>query len=235
MRWLGYYLASKGFIAVAVSHNGTEAEEGGIKGRTLSDFCMWERPKDISVVLDKILKDQFFSKRIDTGCIAAAGFSLGGATVIWVAGAIFNINDLAKNEPEPPAQIREGINKLIVLGKTNRIMINSSKHSGDSFKDSRIKVVFALAPAIGGGFSKQGLQNITVPVQIVVGDADVVAPMEQNAKYYAQNIPTAKKLIILSGERGHYTKPPAGNERPAELQEVSEMAYQFFKGALKLE
>ncbi len=233
MRWLGYYLASHGFIAVAVNHNGTDEEERRTDGPTLSDFCMWQRPKDISVVLDKILKDSFFSSRIDTSRIAVAGFSLGGATAIWVAGAIFNIDDLAKSEPNPPPQIRDAINRLKDQAKTDPVIINSAKHSGDSFKDKRIKAVFALAPAIGHGFSKQSLQNITVPVQIVVGDADLIAPMDLNAKYYTQNIPTAKKLIILPGERGHYTKPPFANERPKELQQVSEIALRFFNDVLK--
>jgi pimeloyl-ACP methyl ester carboxylesterase len=78
------------------------------------------------------------------------------------------------------------------------------------------------------------LQSITIPVQIVVGDADLIAPKELNAEYYAQNIPTARKLIVLPGERGHYTKPQLGHERPAELQEVSEIAYRFFRATLKL-
>lgn len=235
MRWLGYYLASRGFIAVAVNHNGTDEEERKSKNITLTDFCMWERPKDISVVLDKLLADPVFASRIDIGRIGVAGFSLGGATAIWVAGSVLNMDALAKSDPNPPPQFRDAITRLTALSKTDPLIISSFKHSGDSFRDKRIKAVFALAPAIGQGFTKQSLQSISIPVQIAVGDADLVAPKELNAMYYTQNIPTAKKLIVLPGERGHYTKSPAGNERPAELQEVSEIAYKFFKEALKMQ
>ncbi|WPU96180.1 dienelactone hydrolase family protein [Mucilaginibacter sabulilitoris] len=235
MRWLGYYLASRGFIAVAVNHNGTAEEERRSKNITLTDFCMWERPKDISAVLNKLLADPVFASRIDTGRIGVAGFSLGGATAIWVAGSILNMDALAKSDPNPPPQFQEAINRLTALSKTDPLIISSFRNSADSFRDKRIKAVFALAPAIGQGFTKQSLQSINVPVQITVGDADLIAPKELNAMYYTQNIPTAKKLIILPGERGHYTKPPAGNERPAELQEVSEIAYKFFKEVLKLQ
>ncbi|MBB6109791.1 Predicted dienelactone hydrolase [Mucilaginibacter lappiensis] len=235
MRLLGYYLASRGFIAVIVAHNGTTPEERRVteNDRTLSDFCMWERPRDISVVMDKILMDKEFKTRIDTSRIAVAGFSLGGATAIWLAGPIFNMDSLVKSEPEPPAQIRTAINRLIALSKTDPVMIQSAKHQGNSFRDRRIKAVFALGPAIGHAFSKGSLQSITVPVQIVVGDADLIAPKELNAVYYTENIPTARKLIVLPGERGHYTQPQLAHERPAELQEVSEMAYQFFISTLK--
>ena len=74
MRWLGYYLASKGYIAVAINHNGTDEEERKTGILSLSDFCMWERPKDVSAVLDKMLRDSVFSDNIDTNRIAAAGF-----------------------------------------------------------------------------------------------------------------------------------------------------------------
>ena len=165
--------------------------------------------------------------------IGCAGFSLGGATAIWVAGARFSIKDLAENEPEPPAFLKESINRLIELSKTDSIVINSSKHSADSFRDSRIKAVFALAPAIGQGFTSEGLKNITIPVQIAVGDADVIAPMERDAGHYAKYIPTARPLIILPGERGHYLKPSRGTDRAYELLEVSHLAYRFFEDVLK--
>jgi len=137
-----------------------------------------------------------------------------------------------KKEPPPPAEIRKGIDAEIELGKTDPIIINSRKHLGDSFKDNRIKAVFALAPAIGQGFTKQSLENITTPIQIVVGDADVVTPMAVNAQYYAQYIPSAK-IIILHGERGHYVRPTPDSVQAKQYQEVSGIALQFFKRTLR--
>ncbi|MDR3712425.1 MAG: hypothetical protein P4L51_06390 [Puia sp.] len=228
MSWLAEYLASKGFIAVAVSHNGTDEEERNTDGMGLSDFCIWERPRDLSAVLDKMLKDPSFSDKIDTGRIAVAGFSLGGATAIWVAGAIFDRDRLAKMEPDIPPMLRDAIKRLVELSSHDPIVQKSLTHRGDSFKDRRIKAVFALAPAIGQGFERKGLGSITVPVQIVVGDADLVAPLARNARYYTENIPTAKPLIILSGERGHYLQPDTAHRYPAELEEVGGIAFRFF-------
>jgi len=231
MQWLGYYLASKGFIAVAVNHNGTDEEERKTNGMTLSDFCMWERPRDISAVLDKMLKDPTFASKIDTSRIAVAGFSLGGATAIWMSGSILNVEELKKLS-SPPPELKKAIDAEIELAKTDPVIIKSIKHSGDLFKDNRIKAVFALAPAIGQGFTKQSLERITTPVQIVVGDADVVTPMAVNAQYYAQYIPSAK-IIILHGERGHYVRPTPDSVRAQQYKEVSEIAIGFFQKTLR--
>ena len=232
MRWMAYYFAAKGYIAVAVNHNGTDEEERKTGILTLSDFCMWQRPKDLSVVLDKMLKDPFLGKNIDTSKIVAAGFSLGGTTVIWLGGATINLDDLGKKSPPPPPQFQEDIDAHKLLMKNDSLVKNAFQHAGDSYKDPRIKAVFALAPAIGQGFDKEGLKDITIPVLIVAGDADIVNPLAENARHYAENIPSARKLIVLPGERGHYTKPPAGNERPLELRQVSELADQFFREVL---
>jgi predicted dienelactone hydrolase len=233
MTWLSFYLASRGYIAVAINHNGTDVEERKTGFLSLSDFCMWERPGDITAVLNNILRDPEFSDRIDTSRIGCAGFSLGGATAIWVAGARFSIKELAENEPAAPAFLKESIDRLIELSKTDSIIIKSTKHSADNFRDKRIKAVFALAPAIGQGFTKDGLKHIRIPVQIVVGDADLIAPGERNAGHYASLIPSARPLIILPGERGHYLTPATGTSRAVELQEVSTLAYGFFEKVLK--
>jgi len=234
MQWLGYYLASKGFIAMAISHNGNDAEELRKEGLTLSDFCMWERPKDLSIVIDKMRYDKFFSKKIDTARIAAAGFSLGGTTVIWAAGAIFDMDRLAEKEGPIPDRYKNDVNRFSAFVRENAIGINSVKHRGDSFKDRRLKAVFALAPAIGQGFDESGLKNITIPVQIVTGSQDRINPMAQNAEHFVRYIPSAKPLIVLPGERGHYTRPAVGRERPDGLKEVAELAVTFFKHVLNV-
>ena len=77
--------------------------------------------------------------------------------------------------------------------------------------------------------SDSGLRDLDVPVQIVVGDADIVNPLAGNAKSYTDNIATARPLIILPGERGHYIKPSAPEVRAAELQEVAKLAVYFLK------
>ncbi|MGE5807428.1 MAG: alpha/beta hydrolase family protein [Ignavibacteria bacterium] len=227
MRWLGYYLSSHGYITIAISHNGTAEEERQKGPMTLTDFCIWERPKDLSVVLNSIMSDSVFAERIDVNRIGAAGFSLGGAVAIWTAGARLNLDSLHKNAPPPPPQLMPSINRYIELSKTDTIIQKSLKRAEKSFKDDRIKAVFALAPAVGYGFTKKGLSKIDVPVRIVVGDKDIIAPADNNAKRYSQYIKNAE-MITLPGELGHYTKEIPEEQRAKELKEVSKLASEFF-------
>jgi len=233
MRWLGYYLSLHGYITISINHNGTAEEEKQSGPLALSDFCIWERPKDLSAVLSSILLDSVFAGRIDVNRIGAAGFSLGGTVAIWTAGARLNLDSLYKNGPPPPPQLMPSINKYIELSKSDTIIQKSYARASNSFKDDRIKAVFALAPAVGYGFTKEGLSEINVPVRIVVGDKDIIAPAENNAKRYSNFIANAD-LTVLPGELGHYTKEISGAKRSKELKEVSKLSLDFFNKNLAI-
>jgi predicted dienelactone hydrolase len=84
--WFATALASRGYIVAAVNHPGNNAMEPPY---TVQGFVLWWlRAKDISTVLDDILADPDFAPRIDQQQINAAGFSLGGYTMIELAGGI---------------------------------------------------------------------------------------------------------------------------------------------------
>jgi predicted dienelactone hydrolase len=85
------------------------------------------------------------------------------------------------------------------------------EHAGDSYRDPRIRAVFAIAPAVARAFTPQSLQEITIPAEIVVGASDQIAPARENAEFFARNI-TGAKLITLSGGVGHYTFLDVGTE-----------------------
>src|SRR5262249_33849441 len=85
LAWLGTALAAHGFIAVAVHHPGNKA----LENYTVEGFSLWWlRAVDLSAVIGAVLEDKSFGSRIDPAHIGAAGHSLGGYTVIAVAGGI---------------------------------------------------------------------------------------------------------------------------------------------------
>jgi predicted dienelactone hydrolase len=103
MAWLGTELAAHGYIAVAVNHPGNNA----LEPYTVQGFTLWrERPPDLSRVLDGMLADPRFGDRIDVNRVGAAGFSIGGYTVIELAGGrgeMGNLDEIEKRCGTPDA------------------------------------------------------------------------------------------------------------------------------------
>lgn len=250
MMWLGYYLAARGYIVAAVNHHGNTASEKQLFPQGF--LLYWERAKDLSVVLDKLLADPIFGPRIDRNRIGAAGFSLGGYTVISIAGGVFSSEEYEAfcHSPqrdftcEPQPEFPDAHKLFDEIKKTDPQVRDSLRHAGDSYKDKRIKRVFAIAPALGSGFTKDGLTKIRVPVFIVIGQADKVTPLMTNARRYATFIKGAR-LTVLPGEIGHYTflaecnahgkaaldicRDAEAVDRAIVHQQVAQLAFDFFE------
>ena len=245
MAWLGTYLAARGYIAVAVNHPGNNA----VTGYTTQGFIEgWERAKDISTAITDLLADPRFGSKIDRDRIGAAGFSYGGYTMMELAGATTDWNrilswcDQQKGACNPP-EMPNLMEKFEAIQQQPDVQ-QSLKHAGDSYRDPRIRAVFAIAPAVAQAFTPESLQKIKIPVQIVAGAADQIAPPADNGQFFAANIRGAK-LTILPGGVGHYTFLDVGTEagkkqlpqlfvdnpavnRQAVHDQVGQMAAEFF-------
>jgi len=257
--WLGYFLASHGYVVAAVNHHGNTAAEPG--GPIPQGLAQWERPKDLSVLIDKVLGDPFFGPHIDAEQIGAAGHSSGGATVLELAGGIFDpdqtqvfckTNKVVDPNCDPPPMFRDQLEKFAELAKTDVIVEASYKRSHLPYNDPRIKAVFAMAPAIGVGHTDGSLRAIQIPVYIVAGRADDITPPVTNAERFANLIPTST-LIILPGMVGHATfgslctpagvadkdwgswvcRDEEGVDRALVHDQVEQLALQFFDSSLK--
>jgi predicted dienelactone hydrolase len=162
----------------------------------------------LSTALDFLLKDAMFGSHIDSARIGAAGFSLGGYTMIEIAGGITEpaaflescasprADDLCKSPPEFPTLVDDFKN----LMKTHSELF---QHASDSYRDARVRAAFAMAPALGPAFKAASLAKISIPVEIVAGESDSNVPIASSANYFASNIPVAK-LHIFPGPVGHY-------------------------------
>jgi predicted dienelactone hydrolase len=205
MAWLGEALAARGYIAAAVNHPGNNAAEP----YTAKGFSIWwERARDLSETISGMLADAKFGAQIDPGRVGSAGFSLGGYTMIAIAGGITDVQGFirfcdspdagvnCKSPPEFPSLV-EDFRKLI------REHPEVLEHSGDSFRDARVRAVFAMAPGLGPAIPASSLRTISIPVEIVAGESDQNVPVALNAKYFAAEIPGAK-LHILPGNVAHY-------------------------------
>jgi len=63
-----------------------------VDGYTVPGFTLWwERARDLSAVIGGMLADPTFIARIDAARIGTAGFSLGGYTMIAIAGGLTSL------------------------------------------------------------------------------------------------------------------------------------------------
>ena len=209
MMWLGRALAARGFIAAAVDHHGNTAAEPAYDPRGF--MLAWERATDISRVIDRLVADPLFGPVIDPAQIGAAGFSLGGYTVIALAGGRIDLAQFAAfcASPQrdatcaPQPEFPEARAQFDALRLTDPRVDQSLSRSGQSFRDPRLSSIVALAPVLGGAFTATSLKAIESPVQIIVGAGDRIAAPASNAEPIAAAIPGAK-LHILGGDVGHY-------------------------------
>ncbi|MBI3236912.1 MAG: hypothetical protein HYZ48_04350 [Chlamydiales bacterium] len=150
--WLSEILAANGYIVAAMDHY------GNTWNNKIPELYAkpWERPKDISFILDELLQHPLFKDRIDSKRIGFAGYSLGGATGMWVAGA--QITSI------PCEHISEfcstSLSDIVTPEILQKIDFMEAK---ESFYDKRISAVFTMAPALGSLFDPVSLQNIPIP------------------------------------------------------------------------
>jgi predicted dienelactone hydrolase len=198
--WFAESLARHGYLAAAVDHFGNTFRNNSPEGV----IAVWRRPGDLVRVLDALLTDKRFGARVAVERIGAAGFSSGGYTVMALAGAIYRLDLMVEHcRGNPRARDCE------LAANSDASQIADRDAASQSYRDPRIRAVFAMAPAVGQGFDAAGLAPVRVPVQIVAGVNDEQVPFAMNAQHYASLIAGSRLTALDSG--GHFVFMPLCN------------------------
>ena len=252
MAWLARVLASRGYVVAAVNHPGNHA----LEAYTAEGFLLWwERARDLTTVIDLLLRDKQFAPLIDQQRIGAAGFSLGGYTVIEIAGgrtdpALFRnfCRSVQAEGCADPPEFPTLFARWAELEATNQPFRRAVGQAGRSYRDPRVRSVFAIAPALGPAFIPESLRRITTPVAIVAGTDDAIVPIGSNAQLLGTLIPRASVMLLPDGvehytflaactEAGRRAQPQlctdrSGVDRAAIHQRIAERAVEYFDATL---
>ncbi len=193
LSWIAAAMAAEGYIVAAPDHPGTTTfDQNPIDAKKL-----WRRPHDISRVIDFVIDSPVLFGATDKGRIAALGHSLGGWTVMSLAGARFKpslfIHDCQNHPKRGDCRLTEklGINETLSL-----IKISANN------RDARIRAVVSLDLGLAPGFTTKSLNNIDIPVLILAAQADRLAelPAGQESGYLAAAMnPNRRQYEIVEG------------------------------------
>ncbi|MFB2893834.1 alpha/beta hydrolase [Aerosakkonemataceae cyanobacterium BLCC-F50] len=200
--YLAQHLASFGLAVAVLEHPGSNAQQiqNLIEGRAEEVAQPREfinRPLDVKFLLDELERlsqtDILYQGRLNMQQVGVIGQSFGGYTALALAGADINFASLQKD----CAAINSSWNLSLLLQCRALVLPNYNYN----LQDSRVKAVIAINPISSSVFGKNGLENINIPVAIVAGSADTVAPAlpEQIAPFTWLDNPNKYLLIMNNG------------------------------------
>lgn len=198
--YLAKQLASYGFAVAVPEHPGSSSQQiqslisGGANEVTApTEFV--DRPLDIRYLLDQLetlsQTDPRFAGRINLKQVGVVGQSLGGYTALALAGAEINQKQLAQD-----CKNNDTLNLSLLL-QCRALQLPQVE---PTFRDDRVKAVIAINPIGSSLLGKTDLSKIKIPVLIISGTADTVAPalLEQILPYTWLQTPD-KYLMLLEG------------------------------------
>jgi predicted dienelactone hydrolase len=194
--WLATRLVQDGYIVAALDHPGTTTFDHS----PLAASQWWRRATDVSRLLDWLLEQSYLVKHIDDANITAIGHSLGGWTVMLLAGAEFDRNQLK--------QECEIYNNPRTCGLMTELGMDQPQigEPANGLTDARIKRVVTLDLGLARSLSRQSLQVLTTPTLILAAGVDIGdLPQEKESGFLAQFIPKQNRDYIVYPDAAHFS------------------------------
>lgn len=156
--WLAGALAQRGYVVVAIDHPGTStwSREPDLSRQ------LWERPRDISRIIDHALTTPSLTDLVDRDRIYMAGHSLGGFTAIALAGARYDAARLQRFCDATPGEL---VCRILTSWEIAQTPEDRTRMEAD-LSDPRIKA-FAVFD-LGGtqSFSEKSIAALTRPMLV---------------------------------------------------------------------
>lgn len=193
LSWLADELAGEGYIVAAPDHPGTTTFDADPEQAAR----LWERPHDLSRVIDALIADPGLGGRVDAERIAAIGHSLGGWTVAALAGARFDGRRF-----EADCQLYPNPR---VCGLSTELGLQNPELETD-MSDPRIGAFVSFDLGLARGFTPESLAAVDVPALVIGAGTDIGdLPAKLESGYLAQNLPAASTTYVEIPDAIHFS------------------------------
>jgi predicted dienelactone hydrolase len=216
LSWIATPLAQRGFVVAAPAHPGNSG-----KDRSAAETMkIWLRPTDLTETLNAVERHAFFKEHLDQGEIGALGLSMGGSTVLAIAGARIDPNLLAGycDTDALNASLCEWVRQSGI-----DLHAMDLQSAGRDNHDRRIRFALAIDPAPVDVFQFESFSRISIPIDLINLGQPGEIPLTAQASEMAKAIPAARYMTI--GDASHYSmfaecKP--GAPETAELEKIGD-------------
>lgn len=187
--WIASALAHAGYVVVLPNHPGTTSRNASAQAAVR----VWERPADISAVINEIVENPQSYPYINPNRIATLGFSAGGYTAMAVSGARVDVEALQSFCDHDDHGMSDCA--FLARGGVDLHVLDLSPASQD-LRDPRVKAAVIVDPGIVETLTATSLAKIDIPMLIInLGDTNKI-PKGVEARQAAETIPGAKYEII---------------------------------------
>ncbi|CAV27172.1 alpha/beta hydrolase family protein [Vibrio atlanticus] len=196
--WLATELASRGYIVAATDHPGTTSFDQSPKQAAK----WWERPQDMSRILDYLLSQTQWKQFANAENVTAIGHSLGGWTVMQLAGTKLDRPTFEANCLVYPNPRICGLAVELGLSK-----VQAQEPSNKDLSDPRIQRVVSLDLGLARSFSVGSLNDITVPTLILAAGVDIGGELPQalESGYIAEHMPLNLRRYKVYESATHFS------------------------------
>ena len=188
-----------GFAVAVPEHPGSNSEQlrsllAGRSDEVTQPREFIDRPLDVKYLLDELERLDASNPNLQLNLqqVGVIGQSFGGYTVLALAGASLNFEQLQKD-----CKALENSLDVSLLLQCRALELPRTQYN---LRDERVKAAIAINPITRSIFGKDGMSDIQIPVTLVSSSADKIAPAlpEQIQPFTWLNNPE-KYLVLLEG------------------------------------
>ncbi|MFM6191042.1 alpha/beta hydrolase [Planktothrix sp.] len=234
--YLAEHLASHGYFVAVPEHLETSAN--GLANFLAGNApppgpeVFINRPLDITTVLNLLEEKQKkseFPAPLLLNNVGVLGQSYGGYTALAVGGAGFNISKI-NQECEQSKNRQLTLNISILL----QCQASSVANKGYNLRDERVQAIIAINPITSVVFGQEGMSQIEIPVLMIGGSDDYIAPAVPEQIYPFSWLTNPNKYLILLGQGTHFSFLEPGEKSvlpvpPELIGPEPELAFPYLK------